>query len=444
MKILCSLLVLFFLGLGGGIPLSLPAADFEEAPFHYWTAEPKGPVARLQEDLRSGAVRFPQGGGRAALDFLLNYFGVSPATQVLVYSKTSAQNALISPATPRAIYFSDSLYLGWVQGGGIEILSFDPHLGALCYFVDTSGARPDEADFISRPQSCMDCHVRSSTGGAPGGWVRSVFPGLSGMPLFQMGSYTVDHSTPIQHRWGGWYVTGSPGDQNHLGNALAEETAAGEIKLRPISRLGAAPLKDLAAVLDARAYPGGAFSDVVALMVLEHQVQVHNALVSGNFAVRRLEYQSNQVRSQLGQPRLLAPEGTLAQVIESHARQIVEVLLFKNEIELSGDGVQGSTEFVDAFCSNSKRAACGSLKDLRLYRRLFKNRCSYAIYSQPFQFLTPWLKAEVHRQLLAALTTAEGTPVSDHLSLAERLRIVAILRETLTDLPREWYAAPVH
>ena len=43
----------------------------------------------------------------------------------------------ISPATPRAIYFNDAVYVEWVQGGpAIEISAVDPKLGAVFYTVD--------------------------------------------------------------------------------------------------------------------------------------------------------------------------------------------------------------------------------------------------------------------------------------------------------------------
>lgn len=412
------------------------AADYEDAPFHYWSKPPQDPVARFQERLRTGAARLPAGDGPATLRAVLDYFKISPATQVLVYSKTSAQNSRISPQRPRAIYFSDDLYIGWVQDGGIEILSFDPELGALCYYLDIPGASPEDPSFITRPQICMDCHVRSSTGGVPGGLIRSVFPGPTGMPYFQAGSHTVDHSTPLEHRWGGWYVTGSAGHRVHRGNSLAEETTGGEIVLRSMVKPDALPLKDLTLLIDATAYPGGSTSDIVALMVLEHQIQLHNVLVSANTLVRRLRYQTDQLRAHLDEAPLSAPEGTLARVLETEACRIVDALLFKDEFQMENDGIEGSPAFLEAFAANRRRGSDGrSLKDFRLYENLFKNRCSYAIYSQPFEHLTPWLKAEVYRQLIAALKLPQGTSSSAHLSPKERSRILAILRETKEDFP---------
>lgn len=433
------LLALFLIGSS-----SLATEDYEGTPFHYWTAPPRDPVSRLQADLRSGAFRLPHESGPEALRALLDYFGISPASQVLVFSKTSAQNARISPAHPRAIYFSDDLYLGWVQDGGMEILSFDPHLGALCYYVDLPHHAPGEEAFITRPAFCMDCHVQPSTGGVPGGLVRSVFPGPDGLPFFQAGGHRVDHSTPLAHRWGGWYVTGSAGNQIHQGNSLAEETAGGDVILRSMSQPSGAPLSQLDSLIDAHPYPGGSQSDILALMVLEHQIQLHNLLNSANFLIRKLHYQSSQIRASQGEPPLTAPEGSLAKALHSQARRIVEALLFKDEFAMEQDGIQGAAAYEEAFIRNRLCGRDGrSLKDLRLHERLFKHRCSYTIYSQPFAALTPWLKTEVYRQLLQSLEQPGGTTSSAHLGAKERQRILQILLDTIPELSQPPHALRV-
>jgi len=36
-----------------------------------------------------------------------------------VFSQTSFQLRKISPQRPRAIYFNDDVYVGWVRGGGV-------------------------------------------------------------------------------------------------------------------------------------------------------------------------------------------------------------------------------------------------------------------------------------------------------------------------------------
>ncbi len=39
-----------------------------------------------------------------------------------------------------------------------------------------------------------------------------------GYPILSAGSYRIDQTSPLEKRWGGWYVTGTHGKQTHLGN----------------------------------------------------------------------------------------------------------------------------------------------------------------------------------------------------------------------------------
>ena len=51
------------------------------------------------------------------MDSLLDALGIPVSSQTLVFSKTSAQFRLISTTNPRALYFNDDSYVGWVPGG---------------------------------------------------------------------------------------------------------------------------------------------------------------------------------------------------------------------------------------------------------------------------------------------------------------------------------------
>ena len=190
-------------------------------------------------------------------------------------------------------------------------------------------------------------------------------------------------------------------------------------------------------IFDTHQYPAKGSSDVVALMIFEHQVAMHNTLSAANLSVRQLQHRTAAMRKAMDEPPLTVPEGTLKRVIESQATRIVEGLLFRNEHQMKGDGVEGGEAFATAFSRNRRPAADGrSLKDLRLYERLFKYRCSYVIYSEVFDHLTPWLKAEVYRQLHATLSGDSLEALSSHLSLTERDRILEILKETKHDWPQ--------
>ncbi|MEM1296124.1 MAG: hypothetical protein AAGH89_12225 [Verrucomicrobiota bacterium] len=409
----------------------LSAVDIESAPIHYSDSTPTDRFAVLKEKIEADEFKLSTV-RREALLQVLEQLEVPIESQVLVFSKTSAQNSLIGPSHPRAIYFSDNCYVGWAKGGSIEILTYDPKLGAVFYVVDPT--KQTSAERFDRPASCLNCHERSSTGGIPGGLVRSVFAQQDGMPLFHAGSTYVDQSTPVMERWGGWYVTGTVGDQTHLGNAIASESEE-KVSMEPVQDSHLA-LEQLDQVFDTRQYPAKGSSDVVALMIFEHQIAMHNTLSAANLSVRQLQYRTAEMRSAMGEPPLIVPEGTLKRVIESQATRIVEGLLFRDEHQMEGDGVEGSDEFADAFSRNRKPTADGrSLKDLRLYERLFKYRCSYVIYSEVFDHLTPWLKQEVYRQLSATLSGDSLEELSSHMSLTERDRILGILKATKHDWP---------
>ena len=417
------------------------ATDIELEPINYWEAESQDPIAQLQRQIEAGKATLRAETPQAALQQVLDYLKVPAESQVLVYSQTSAQNSRIRPQRPRAIYFSDDGYVGWVQGGGIEIITFDKHLGAVLYFIDIAKFDGHQEPPIARPNSCLNCHSRSTTGNVPGALVRSVFPGSNGMPYFGAGTFYVDDSTPLENRWGGWYVTGHSGEHTHMGNSIATEEDTGVI-MNPIAESGT-QLDDLSDVINVEPYLGGGSSDIVALMILEHQVEMHNTIVSASVNVRQLTHRTEQMHRSFGEPMPAKPEGTLKRVIENQAKKIVEQLLFRDELLIEDAGVEGGETFQEKFLESRLPGPEGrALRDLRLYERIFKFRCSYVIYSRVFDYIPPQLKEEVYRQLFAGLSGAAGTESSNHLSWTERERIREILLTTKDDLPTYWSEQP--
>jgi hypothetical protein len=418
----------------------LRALEIEEAPIHYSRRAPADRFSLLLARLRAGEVSLRADTEPEALANLLRLLEVPRESQVLVFSKTSAQNSRIAPAHPRAIYFSDDCYVGWVQGGAAEILTFDPEAGGIFHLVDIGeavAARREPA--AERPASCLNCHGRTPAGEIPGGLVRSVHPRPDGLPLFHAGSFQVGPDTEIRRRWGGWYVTGDAGGQTHMGNALAGENASGVFLTTMAS--GPEPVTDLAAFFDPAPYLGGARSDIVALMVLEHQIAMHNTLVAANLTVRQLAWRTEQIHRSLGEPLPSPPRGVLLRVLQSQADKVVRQLLFADEHLMPGTGVQGDDAFLTAFARNARTTSEGrSLKDFRLHERLFKHRCSYVIHSEVFRHLPPLLRDEVARQLDVALAP-EGSDASAHLDRRERELLRAILAETEPGLTAAWNLA---
>lgn len=368
---------------------------------------------------------------RETLRRCLEAAGIAAESQVLVFSKTSLQRQRISPQTPRAIYFSDDSYIGWVPGGLFEVTVSDPHLGLAFYAVDP---REDGPLAFKRDNDCLSCHAGPLTRQWPAVMVRSVYPDASGEPISRAGSFLTGHDSPLTERWGGWYVTGRHGAARHLGNVTA--TARGNDA--DLDREAGANVTDLARFFPTKPYLRKD-SDIVALLVLEHQAGMMNRFVEGGLRVRKwLDYQQNLQR-ELNQPVSEAPTGTALRVIESEAARIVEHLLFCEEASLPEGGVQGAGDFERAFRGNRRADAQGrSLKDFELRTRLFAWRCSYMIYSRAFDALPVALRSAVARRLGEALTSAEPPARFRHLPAAERLAIREILAATKPELTAGW------
>ena len=196
--------------------------EYENAPIHYSETEPNDAAQRLERLMASGKVQIDRTDAWSVLAGVMKEFGVLPESQTMVFSKTSKQNDLIGPRTPRVVYFGDNAYLGYSVGGAIEVSTVDPKLGPIFYLLDPR-EEPSKPLHFQRDQSCLSCHGGPFTPEVPGVLVRSVFPGPEGHPIMSQGSTVVDTTTPFSDRWGGWYVTGRHGDVLHRGNVTATE-----------------------------------------------------------------------------------------------------------------------------------------------------------------------------------------------------------------------------
>jgi hypothetical protein len=395
--------------------------SYEQPPINYSVTQPRDAIAGLQQRLASGALKFT-GTGKEVVQSLLRELHIPVESQVLVFSKTSFQRTRIQPEHPRALYFSDTCYVGWVPNGLIEIAAIDPELGPIFYSFDPGAT---ELNFV-RDQDCLRCHGGTFVRGIPGVFVRSVFTDETGEPLLRFGSEVVDFRTPFTNRWGGWYVTGKHGEALHRGNVLARDQK-GELA---VDLKRGANISNLGEFLETKPYLT-ASSDIVALLVLEHQLAMQNTLTRASLECRRmLAYQKNLQRD-LKEPvtEELVYE-SVKRVFDSAARDVVDNLLFKDEATLP-EGLAGSPAFQTAFLSGARRAGDGtSLKDFQIKGYLFKNRCSYLIYSESFLALPQALKKRVYTRLAQALNKTNPDVRYSHIGAEERVRIMRILRET--------------
>jgi hypothetical protein len=392
-------------------------ADFWDLPpIRYSDSKADDSLSRLAADLASGVKKVEGETPLERLKFVLRELDVPEESQMMVFSKTSHQNALIHPRNPRALYFSEEAYVGYVPGGAIEAVVMDPRLGPTFYLIESGG--PHGLKIERDLSNCMSCHGTARTENVPGLLVRSVYPNADGHPLLAMGTSHVTHETPLSERWGGYYVTGRS-SLPHLGNRTYEED--GPDDARP------SDLADLRDKIDVAKYPR-ATSDIVALMVLEHQCRMHNLLTAAT-----LQYQRARFLGRALDPAADPDEGSAGRVADGMAEKIVACLLFQDEAD-PGDGIEGGEAFQKAFTARFPRTKAGdSLADFQLYDRMFKNRCSYMIYSRSFRDLPPRVKRPVLDRLKAVLAGEDAA--FDWLKASERKRIEAILEETLPGWP---------
>lgn len=408
------------------------AAFAAETPFEPWKSS-QDPVARLWQRAQGGSLKLDTSSPQAFLKQVLTELDVPVASQVMVFSKTSLQNALISPLTPRVIYFSEEAYVGWCQGGVLELIGVDPVQGPQFYTLSypySKGERPQ----LETSEQCMNCHEGSRTNGVKGMLVRSVYTAQDGQPILSEGSFLSGHESPLGERWGGWYVTGRHGKESHMGNVIAQETATGVT----LDRTRGANVTSLEKFISTRPYLTNT-SDIVALMVLEHQCTMHNLLTDAAKSTREAMARQHDLQKAFGETVTDVPQGSAASVIRSQAEKLVRHMLFSEEYALKDDGVEGSAAFQEAFRRNRVETREGrSLKDFQLLTRLFKNRCSYMIYSKAFDALPPQVKSEFYTQLHRVLSGENAAKEYEHLTSSERANIREILVETKPDAAAAW------
>tara|TARA_B100001094_G_C18174722_1_gene797247 strand:+ start:667 stop:1935 length:1269 start_codon:yes stop_codon:yes gene_type:complete len=390
---------------------------FKEPPHEYQKRIPTDRFSKLKVDIETGKVHLDQTDPKAYLLSLLRTLGISPFTQTLVFSTTSLQLSRISPENPRAIYFNEDIYVGWVPGGKIEVIGMDPQWGAITYMFEIPRPKSPPS-LIQRSTRCMNCHASSDIGGAPGLLISSVVPGPGGGSLDAFRQENSGHEVPFSERFGGWHVTGKHGITKHWGNITGTLSPAGlkTIPNKPGQRFQLAR------------YPVRT-SDILAHLLFEHQVGFVNRVVSAAYRARAVL--AGAVPS-IG-------DSDAHTFLDEEANSLVRYLLFADEAKFPAAGVEGYPLLLKDFSKNNRQNKMGfSLKDLDLSTRLFRFRCSYMIYSDSFAGLPQELKMRVFHQLDQALSIETASPHFAYLPLAEKRTIRSILRETLSGLPKDW------
>jgi len=409
---------------------SASAVDLDRAPINYPTAATDNKVTALVERLRKGTTKLTRTSDHGYLKSLLKEFAVPESSQVLVFSKSSLQRSRIGPKTPRALYFTDDVSIGFCRNGDVlEVAATDPNLGTVFYTLDQDPK--GGPTFTRQTESCLICHGSSRNQGFPGHLIRSLSTDRQGELVLSRGSKTVDHSTPFADRWGGWYVTGTSGKQEHQGNQIVGGWSWARDK-QPAGR----NVTDLKPYFTAANYLTP-HSDIVALMVLEHQGEAQNRLTRANFQTRLALHEQTELNKAFKEPVGTRNEG-ITKRIHWACEPVVKYLLFSEEAKLS-DAVAGTSGFAAEFAARGPfDAKKRSLREFDLKTRLFKYPLSYVIYSKLFDALPDEAKARVYLRLWEVLTGADTSDDFAHLTKADRQAVLEILHETKPGLPDYW------
>jgi hypothetical protein len=359
-------------------------------------------VSALNHKIGQGAVQLHFEKGSGYLRAVLEALDVPVESQVVVFSKTSLQADRIEPDNPRTIFFNDSLAVAWVRGGFIELAAQDPEQGVIFHTLEQRAAQKPE--FLRRDQDCLRCHISDTSLGVPGMMVRSRYPGPDGMPRLILGGYATDHRSPLEERWGGWYVTGTIGAGKHMGNTVF----AGDDQPQTIP-----------ATFETSGYLSPR-SDIAALLVFNHQMHMMNLLTRFGWDTRVAIHDKRLNR---------------AAMLQQSARELVDYLLFIDEARLPG-GIASASGFARRFEASGPRDSQGrSFRELDLKTRLLRYPCSYMIYSEAFDSLPAEARNAIYSRMWQVLSGEEKGARYSRLSAQDRGAIVEILRDTKRGLP---------
>jgi hypothetical protein len=315
------------------------------------------------------------------------------------------------------VYFNDSVSIGTVPGGSVyEMLALEPDRGLAFYTLDT--AETEHPVLRRRGVECLFCHGPGNKGAAAM-VVASVIPDAQGLPAYTSAFIdTIDHRTPFERRWGGWYVTGTHGTMTHMGNAVVPDPD------RPLDleQEHTQNQTSLAGRIDVSKYLAGT-SDIVALMTLEHQVG----------AVNRLGALGVQYGAARRAGSIDAERG-----FDDAVADLADYLLFVDEAPLRAP-VAGVSTFTRTFAERGPRDVRGrSLREFDLRTRLFRYPLSYMIYSELFDALPTPIRSRVYQRLYDVLAGRDSSPRYARLAADDRKAALEIVAATKADLPAYW------
>lgn len=373
----------------------------------YWKHEPQDLCTDLLKKVAARTEHLSSSSQEALTRSLLSALNVPVSSQMLAFSGSASQGSRVNSKNARAVFFNDEVYIGMVPGGFVEVIGVDPEFGGVFYsFEKMRGGSTPAAE---RPEDCMRCHATPASGLMPGMIARSVIPSLAGGRVHENIARTVaGHQIPLEERFGGWCVS-SAKPFGPTKEGLIAVPRGGNVKVEHLK------LSDL---YDATKHLTRS-SDILAHLLHEHQM---------GFV--------NRVANLLANARDAGPDQSSYRLAPLE-RELVRYIFFADEAKLPPGGIVGLPRYVQDFTANRKPTKAGaSLKDLDLSTRLFKHRCSYMIYTRQWQLMPAPVKTRLYARMKAALSGTDREFA--YLPEAERHSIIAILRETVPDLPADW------
>jgi hypothetical protein len=318
------------------------------------------------------------------------------------------------PHTPRALYFDESVAIGYVPGApALELAAHDPQQGVVFYTLDQTAPSP----ILTRQTMCLTCHVSPSTLDVPGLIARSNTVGEDGEVLAQVPGHDVTHETPHPDRWGGWFVTSEDvappyAQRAHSGNITF---SAGGVTSNVIF------VRWMDSAPETRGYLSRS-SDISALLLFDHEVRAINLLT-------RLNWESRIASS--------ADGGIATGAVKRRIDELVNYLLFVREVPPSSPLTPpgGLADRVESKTPKDRRGR--SFGQLDLVNRLLRYPCSYMVYSEAFDALPPVVKQAVYRRMIDVLSSNGTRADPARVSVDDRRAVLEILRDTKSDFPIE-------
>ncbi len=370
-------------------------------------------VAALKKSIGQNPDALPRDPATGYLTGVLKALGVPKESQLLVFSKTGVQSSYTSPGKPRALYFDQSVAVGYNPGAPVlELAAHDPQQGVVFYTIDQKAEPP----VVTRRTGCLSCHVSATTLGVPGMIARSNTVAEDGTLVPQTGSQNVSHQTPHPDRWGGWFVTSEDAappyaQMAHRGNITFSGRGNTSNQVF-VDWLNASP--------QSLGYPLPS-SDIVSLLVFDHQMHAINLLT-------RLNWES----------RVAASDGEVnpaGGAVRGLVNELADYLLFADEAPPLAPLTPPPAFAASLEARTPKDRHGRSFGQLDAVNRLLRYPCSFMVYSEAFDGLPKPVRGAVYSRMLDVLSGHEARAARVRVTPADSRAILEILKDTKSDFP---------